>query len=81
MRRTFDITQVVQFLPSATGCAVDALVQHPDDTSRVATQSICVTFGGHEMQEFILMALEYYRTHAVLDARVQNVRTLHGHEA
>ena len=74
--KAFDIAEVVQFLPCANDSGVDALVQHPDNTGRVATQSVCVTFGGREMREFVLTALEYYRTHAVLNARVQNVRTL-----
>lgn len=68
MPRPFDLSQVVQFVPTANQCGVDAIVTHPDDTSRVATESICSVWGGKEKVEFIIAALEYYRKHKILNA-------------
>jgi hypothetical protein len=68
MSRAFDLSQVVQFVPTSNLCGVDAIVCHPDDTMRVATESMCVSFGGKEKVEFILAALEYYRKHVMIHA-------------
>lgn len=69
MSKQFDLAEVIQFVPNVAGAGIDAIVQHPDDTSRVATQGICVTFGGSEMREFLLEALEYYRKHKIICQR------------
>jgi|HubBroStandDraft_1064217.scaffolds.fasta_scaffold333893_1 hypothetical protein len=68
MARQFDLAQVVRFVPTANGHGVDAIVTHPSDTSRVATESICSCWAG-EKAEFVVAALEYYRTHVMLQAQ------------
>jgi hypothetical protein len=73
MQREFDLSTVRQFIPQANGYGIDAIVTDPNDTSRVATETICTTFTGKN--EFVLQALEYYRTHAILNAN-QTVRVI-----
>jgi hypothetical protein len=60
----FDLLLVHSFVPTSSLSGVDAIVTHPTDSSRVATENIC-TCWSREKAELVLTALEYYRKHVL----------------